>query len=188
MAEILDIVDENGTPTGQTVDRETAHLKGIPHRTAHVWLLRVKDGSVQILLQKRAEHKSAFPGCYDISSAGHIPAGVDYVPSALRELKEELGVTATAEQLHYCGIRHIRYDDEFFGKEFHDRQVSKVYILPNDTDESGFELQKEEVDSVLWIDFGECVRSVRENAFKHCIIMEELMLLKDHFKSCLTIN
>ena len=38
MAEILDIVDENGTPTGQTVDRETAHLKGIPHRTAHVWL------------------------------------------------------------------------------------------------------------------------------------------------------
>ena len=78
MEEILDIVDENGIPTGQTVDRETAHLKGIPHRTAHVWLLRVKNGKVQILLQKRADNKSAFPGCYDISSAGHIPAGVLY--------------------------------------------------------------------------------------------------------------
>ncbi len=188
MAEILDIVDENGIPTGQTVDRETAHLKGILHRTSHVWLLREKNGRVQVLLQKRADNKSAFPGCYDISSAGHIPAGVDYIPSALRELKEELGVTVSAEQLHYCGIRHIRYDDEFFGKEFHDRQVSKVFALWNDTDESGFELQKEEVDSVLWIDFDECVESVKRNAFKHCIIMEELMLLKDHINSVVTAN
>ena len=187
MAEILDIVDENGMPTGQTVDRETAHLKGIPHRTSHVWLLRRKDGRVQVLLQKRADDKSAFPGCYDISSAGHIPAGVDFIPSALRELKEELGVTAAAEQLHYCGIRYIRYDDEFFGKEFHDRQVSKVFALWLDTDESGFELQKEEVDSVLWMDLDECIKSVRENTFKHCIVMEELMLLKDHIDGRLTI-
>ena len=187
MAEILDIVDENGMPTGQTVDRETAHLKGIPHRTSHVWLLRRKDGRVQVLLQKRADDKSAFPGCYDISSAGHIHAGVDFIPSALRELKEELGVTAAAEQLHYCGIRYIRYDDEFFGKEFHDRQVSKVFALWLDTDESGFELQKEEVDSVLWMDLDECIKNVRENTFKHCIVMEELMLLKDHIDGRLTI-
>ncbi|SFD17295.1 NUDIX hydrolase [Ruminococcus albus] len=180
MAEILDIVDENGIPTGETIDRETAHLKGILHRTSHVWILREKDGRVQVLLQKRADDKSSFPGCYDISSAGHIPAGVDFIPSALRELEEELSVTATAEQLHYCGIRHIRSDDEFFGKEFHDRQVSKVFALWLDTDESGFELQIEEVDSVLWIDFDECVRRVRENTFKHCIVMEELMMLKDH--------
>ena len=34
MAEYLDIVDENGIPTGETVERETAHAKGIRHRTA----------------------------------------------------------------------------------------------------------------------------------------------------------
>ena len=28
MAEYLDIVDENGIPTGETVERETAHAKG----------------------------------------------------------------------------------------------------------------------------------------------------------------
>ena len=32
MAEYLDIVDENGIPTGETVERETTHAKGFRHR------------------------------------------------------------------------------------------------------------------------------------------------------------
>ena len=99
MKEFLDIVDENGQPTGEMIDRETAHAKGVLHRTSHVWLARRKKGKVQILLQKRAEHKSSFPGCYDISSAGHIPAGNSYEVSALRELEEELGVKAEEKDL-----------------------------------------------------------------------------------------
>ena len=178
MKEYLDIVDENGNPTGEIIDRETAHLKGIRHRTAHVWLLRNKKGRIQILLQKRCATKSSFPGCYDISSAGHIPAGVDYVPSALRELKEELGITAALEELIFCGIRKIVKDDIFFGREFHDNQVSRVYILWKDIDESDFSLQTEEVESVLWIDFDDCIEKVRNNSIRHCIVMEELMIIK----------
>ena len=66
MEEYLDIVDENGNPTGEIIDRTTAHQKGIRHRTAHVWLLRHKNGRIQILLQKRCAAKSSYPGCYDI--------------------------------------------------------------------------------------------------------------------------
>ena len=51
--ELLDIVDENGIPTGAVIDRETAHREGIRHRTAHLWLLRRREGQVQVLLQKR---------------------------------------------------------------------------------------------------------------------------------------
>ena len=75
MAEYLDIVDENGIPTGETVERETAHAKGIRHRMVHLWLVRKKDGKLQVLLQRRAKHKESFPDRYDTSSAGHIPAG-----------------------------------------------------------------------------------------------------------------
>ena len=50
MAEYLDIVDENGIPTGETVERETAHAKDIRHRTVHLWLVRKKDGKLQVLL------------------------------------------------------------------------------------------------------------------------------------------
>ncbi len=94
MPEMLDIVDENGVPTGQSVPRTMAHAEGLRHRTSHVWIVRRKNGRVQVLLQMRCAAKDSYPGCYDISSAGHIPAGAEFVGSALRELREELGVTA----------------------------------------------------------------------------------------------
>lgn len=90
--EMLDIVDEHGNPTGKTVEREKAHEDGKMHRTSHVWLLRKKQGKVQVLLQKRTVTKGSFPGCYDVSSAGHIPAGMEFIESAIRELQEELGM------------------------------------------------------------------------------------------------
>ena len=70
-----DIVDENGLPTGKTVSREEAHQMGIPHRTSHVWIFRLSETGYDILLQKRSEEKDSFPGIFDTSSAGHIPAG-----------------------------------------------------------------------------------------------------------------
>ena len=125
MAEILDIVDEQGRPTGQTVPRAVAHAEGIRHRTSHVWILRRHAGRVEVLLQMRCQAKDSFPGCYDISSAGHIPAGCDFVESALRELREELGVTLPADALQECGVRHFTFEDVFHVRLFKDNQVSK---------------------------------------------------------------
>ena len=178
MKEFLDIVNEKGMPIGQIVDRDTAHLKGIWHRTSHVWLVRKKNGMIQILLQKRSMIKS-FPGCYDISSAGHIPAGEDFISSALRELKEELGVSAKVEELICCGDRTIIWDDAFFGKEYHDRQYTRVFVLWKDLEETDFSLQKEEVDSVRWMDLDLCMQGVKDYSFRNCIEMEELMMVKE---------
>ena len=113
MPEMLDIVDENGVPTGRSVPRTVAHAEGLRHRTSHVWIVRRKAGRVQVLLQMRCAAKDSYPGCYDISSAGHIPAGDEFVGSALRELREELGVDARAEDLHECGLRRFRFEAEF---------------------------------------------------------------------------
>ena len=181
MKEFLDIVDETGQPTGELEDRETAHAKGVLHRTSHVWLAIKKNGKIQILLQKRAKHKSSFPGCYDISSAGHIPAGDSYEISALRELKEELGVKAEEKDLIYCGDRKVIWDDVFFGKPFHDRQISRVFLLWLDKEESEFTIQEEEVDSVLWMDFEQCYAGVQNGLFQNCIVLEELQMLMSAF-------
>ena len=176
--EYFDIVDENGIPTGETVEREKAHERGIRHRTAHVWIVRKVDGRTQILLQKRCRIKDSWPGCYDISSAGHIPAGVDFVPSALRELREELGVEVAPEQLLLCGNRHIHEDRVFHGHPFHDRQYSRVFALILDREESELTPQPEEIESVRWMDLDECIRSVSRNSFPHCICPEELEMVK----------
>ena len=69
--ELFDVIDSKGNPAGQIVSREKAHAEGIPHRTAHIWIIRKKEGRVQILLQKRSQNKDSFPGKFDTSSAGH---------------------------------------------------------------------------------------------------------------------
>ena len=177
MKEYLDVVDENGKPTGETVERSVAHREGFPHRTSHLWLVRKRDGRIQVLLQKRAMTKS-FPGCYDISSAGHIPAGQDYYPSAIRELKEELGLTAKESELIPCGDMKIVWDDVFFGIPYHDRQYTKVLLLWADIEEDQLTLQKEEVDGVLWIDLQECMERVAAGTIQNCICPEEVKLVQ----------
>ncbi len=175
--EFLDIVDEHGNPTGETVEREIAHAAGIRHRTSHVWILRRRESGVEVLLQKRSEQKDSYPGCYDISSAGHIPAGFGFVESALRELKEELGICADGKDLIYCGQRIIRWDDTFHGKPFHDWQVSNIYCLWYDAEPEELTLQEEEISGVLWMNLSECIRLVQTNGFPNCIITEELLML-----------
>lgn len=85
--EYFDICNEAGQPTGEIVARSEAHRLGIRHRTAHVWVAREHNGQVEVLLQKRSMHKDSFPGQWDTSSAGHIPAGCEPLESALRELR-----------------------------------------------------------------------------------------------------
>lgn len=176
--ELLDVVDENGIPTGTVVSRQQAHREGIRHRTAHVWLVRFRQGKAEVLLQKRCQDKDSWPGCYDISSAGHIPAGVDFIPSALRELGEELGVTAEPEELVFCGNRSIVSDSFFHGSPFRDRQYSRVFALHRELEEGDFRLQPEEIEAVRWMELEACLRAVRMGAIPNCIYPEELEMVK----------
>ena len=179
--EMFDIVDENGEPTGTVKERTTVHEDGDLHRTSHVWIVRDNNkGGLDVLLQKRSESKDSNPGCYDISSAGHIPAGCGYLDSALRELKEELGIDASSEELELRLIRRISYSDIFHGKLFKDNQVTRVYKMKrNYIDIEKLNLQKEEVEEVIWMDYEECIKAVKNNTIKHCIYLEELEKLLD---------
>lgn len=175
--EFLDVVDENGIPTGETVERSVAHANGIRHRTSHVWLLRKRPAGVEVLLQKRSDDKDSFPGCYDTSSAGHIPAGVDFEDSALRELREELGLTAEKSELNDCGLIRIKSDSVFHGAPFRDNQVSKVFYIWKDVEPEEMKLQESEVSGAVWMLLDECRRRVRDNTIQHCILPEELDML-----------
>lgn len=179
--EYFDIVDHYGNPTGDIIERGEAHRKGVAHRTSHVWIVRRKQDKVQVLLQKRCMTKDSYPGCYDISSAGHIPNGSEYDESAIRELSEELGVDIEPKQLIECGILRIRCDEEFHGEIFHDKQIAKVFLLWLDWDEDKFVVQKEEIDEVRWFDFSDCKKAVIENSIPNCILLDELKLLEKNF-------
>ena len=183
--EYLDIVDEYGTPTGETASREQAHRDGICHRTAHVWVVRKKDGRIQVLLQKRSEEKDSFPGMYDTSSAGHIPAGEEPLPSALRELSEELGICAAPAQLHYAGSFRIRYDKVFHGRPFRDNEVCTVFVYREPVDLESLTLQASEVSEVRWFDLAEIWDEIRRgDRHRLCVPTEGLKVLLDDLGIC----
>ena len=180
--EYLDIVDELGMPTGKTVSRRIAHRDGILHRTAHVWVVRPSDKGKEydILLQKRSMEKESFPGLYDTSSAGHIPAGEEPVPSALRELQEELGIRADAEQLHYAGSFRIRYEKEFHGKLFRDNEVTKVFVYSEPVVIDSLLLQASEVDEVRWFGLDEVWNEIQYSRERFCVPTAGLKVLRDY--------
>lgn len=68
---------------------------------AHVWVWRKSGDTIEILLQKRADGKRAWPGYIDISAAGHIDAGETPLESAVREAKEELSLDIDSEVLRF---------------------------------------------------------------------------------------
>ena len=180
--EYLDIVDENGIPTGQTMSRDVAHRDGIRHRTAHVWVVRPSGEGFDILLQKRSMEKDSFPGFYDTSSAGHIPAGDEPLPSALRELQEELGITAVPEQLQYAGIFYIQYEKEFHGKMFRDNEVTRVYVYTEPVETEKLVLQKSEVDEVRWFSLDQVWEEIRHSRERFCVPAGGLNVLWEYLR------
>lgn len=177
--ELFDICDTDGNPTGETTERSVAHTLGTVHRTAHTWVVRQSaDDGFEVLLQKRSLRKDSFPGCYDTSSAGHIQAGDEPLPSAVRELSEELGIEAQEEDLTYIG----RFDSgeilaNFDGRPFHDREIGFVYVYQKPVEIEKLLLQEDEVDAVEWMPYEKALEAVKRHVDGYCIKDQDLELV-----------
>ena len=90
--EIFDVVNDNDEVIGQLA-RRIVHRDGHEHRAVHVLVF---DSRGRIFLQKRSMTKDTFPGAWDSSASGHLESGEDYAACAARELREELGWSASA--------------------------------------------------------------------------------------------
>ena len=184
MSEMLDLRNKDGSLTGETKERSLVHRDGDLHGTVHVWLVRYRaeDETAEVLLQKRSATKDSYPGFYDISSAGHVPAGGGFLESAQRELEEELGISARPEELHYIfdflGYRQA----EFYGSLFKNYEYSRNYLMECDLEPSEMKLQAEEVESVMWMEYRKALDGVKHGTLKSCIIQDEFMELTLHME------
>lgn len=176
--ELFDVLSEDFKETGIVRERSIVHELGSWHKTAHVWIIRKKEKGFDVLLQKRSRDKDSFPGCYDISSAGHIHAGEDYLESAVRELGEELGITAAPEELIQIGVHKGKSDMVFYGKPFLNHEYSYVYVYDGSgIDTEKLKLQAEEVEGVLWLDYEEGCNCLFDGTLKNCIFRDEWEML-----------
>ena len=183
MKEWFDILNEDGTLSGIKKERELVHRDGDLHGTVHIWIVRPGRESGggnedrEILLQKRSRNKDAYPGCYDISSAGHIPSGESAITAARRELFEELGIESVPEDFIRIGSLKYEFKRVFHGKPFHNREISQVYVYEKPVETEKLRLQEEEVEEVRWMTIKDCFAEVRAGNPGYCIIDDELSLL-----------
>ncbi|MEV8030647.1 NUDIX domain-containing protein [Streptomyces sp. NPDC086182] len=88
MSELVEHVDEQDRVLG-VVERGEAERQHWPHRIATTIC---RDRAGRILVLRRSETHSRFPGYHDVMVGGAVNVGESYEEAAARELSEELGV------------------------------------------------------------------------------------------------
>ena len=104
----------------------------------------------QFLIQKVAERK----GNYYATTAGHVQSGeTDFARAMLREMKEEIGLSATKSELELVKIRRYEYKFTF------------LYLMKSNVSVEMLRLQPDEVESVRWMDLGEIENLCQQGLF-----------------------
>ncbi|WP_347173734.1 NUDIX hydrolase [Polaribacter uvawellassae] len=146
MDELIDILTPEGKPTGKTALKSEAHQKGLYHATVHVWFYTNDN---KILLQKRASVKKVFPNHWDVSVAGHISAGEKIETAAIREVKEEIGITIKDSDLTKIGLRK---DEIVHPNGILDNEFKHLFLCKLTKEISELRMEVGEVDDLQLFD------------------------------------
>lgn len=152
--ELLDIVNENNELTGDIVEREIVHEMGLWHREVAVIIVN-KEG--KMLLEKRAPTKKQSPNKWALC-AGHIEAGDIPENAIVREMKEEIGVDVSIDELEFIkpAIRDIKFNDNLYNRAF-----QYTYFWITDKKESEFTVQQEELTEVKFFEIQEIKNKIK---------------------------
>lgn len=142
--ELLDVLDDQGHPTGHTATRAQIHTEGLWHRSVHVWIVNSRG---EILIQKHSMSKDDHPGEWDSQSGGHLRAGQSAVAGAVRELNEELGLTVAPEQFEL--LFEKTYQSQRPG--YINNEFNPVFLLTVDRPVGDFTFKDGEVDELRWV-------------------------------------
>ena len=159
MDEIIDILTSEGEFTGKTCLKSEAHQKGLYHQTVHIWFY---TDDKKVLLQKRASVKKVFPNHWDVSVAGHIGAGEKIESAAIREVKEEIGISISEHDLSKIGMRKdkIEHPNGILDYEF-----KHVFISKLQHNLSTLTMQTDEIDDVQLFELSILKDSTKHGSF-----------------------
>ena len=135
--ELLDLYDRELKLTGKTIERGQPIPYGFQIPIVAV-IIHNDEG--RFLIQKVAASK----GNYYATTAGHVKSGeTDFALAMLRELKEEIGLSATKSELELVKIRRYEYKFTF------------LYLMKSNVPVEMLHLQPDEVESVKWMSLDE---------------------------------
>lgn len=145
-----DIYDENGNRTGRTVAREEYEQGGgLPQGQYHLAVtLVILNRKKEMFCTRRSPEKKQLPGWWE-NTGGSVLAGEDSRHAAVRELKEETGISVPPEELTFL-YRAKRTG--FF---------MDVYGLHRDFPLEDVAFQPGETDGARWYPFAEWEKLAR---------------------------
>jgi isopentenyl-diphosphate delta-isomerase len=129
-----------------TKSKSEVHRDGDWHGAAHVWILNRKG---EILIQRRSPTKENWPNLWDVSVAGHISAGEEPVEAAIREAREELGITLVPGECRYLFtiLEQVTLNKgNYIDNEFH-----HVFLVERDLDVRDLKFSDGEVAEVRFV-------------------------------------
>lgn len=94
-SELVQLVDDYNRPIA-AVPRALMRAHKLLHRATYILVV---NGKGELCVQHRSQTKDYCPGMLDLAAGGVVTAGEPYLPSAQRELLEELGINAPLIEL-----------------------------------------------------------------------------------------
>lgn len=170
--ELIDIFDENNKPLNIQKMKSEAHKKGLWHRAAHIWIYNSKK---EVLLQLRSKNKDMFPDKWDISVAGHVSADEKVIASAIREIKEEIDLSADEKDLEF--YKTIKHKGKF--KSLIKNQFIYIFSLKYEGDIKNLKHQKEEIQKIKFFPISFIRKDYLKNPHKYTIGEEYWMDIMD---------
>ena len=149
--ELIEIVDENGNYTGQVMDKEEAHDKNLLHNELGIFIINDKK---EILLEKRSANKRFNPNKWGLC-AGHVDAYETLEEAALREIKEEVGLDVSIEELIPYGEKEVTIKDS-------NSHITYFYYVKCNKKEDEFIIQEEELSKVKWFNIDEIITMIKD--------------------------
>jgi isopentenyldiphosphate isomerase len=143
MAELLDIYDENLLKLG-TKDRDAVHRDGDWHRVFQCWIAYEEQNEAYLVMQRRGPNKEFYPNMLDTAAAGHYTTG-ETIQDGVREIREELGIDVTFDQLIPIGQRvGICRNSDLI-----DHEIADVFLLIFNKNIREYRMQIEEVSGLV---------------------------------------
>ena len=148
--ELLDVYDDNGKKTGKVVERgidDSVFEKG---EHIAVAIIYIENSKGEFLIQKTSKEKG---GIYS-STGGHIDHNEEPIDSIVREVKEELGLEISKNDIADLGYLVVDFPVRF------------VFYMKKDIDIESLTIKKDEVESVSFMTIQE-LRKIINKGLMH---------------------
>lgn len=143
--ELWDLYDKDRRALGRTHVRGTALGKGEYHLVVFAWTF---NSLGQVLMTKRSPEKQSYAGQWE-HTGGSVQAGETSLQAILRELEEETGIRACAEELQLA--ESYRRSNDF----------CDIYFLCRDIPLEEIRLQEGETCDAKWVSRSELEEMIR---------------------------